>query len=76
MAPQKMRKYEHHGIVFSVVPGSKRERLLQDMFQAHDSAATRPSIVDAGEPDGKGFFFLSLGFLSGFVIGFGIGWLI
>ena len=76
MGPQKNREYEHHGITFKVIPGSARERLLLEMFQAHDGAARKPGIVDPGEADGSWLFPLSTGMVSGFMIGFGIGWLI
>ena len=69
----KNREYEHHGITFKVIPGSQREKLLLDMFQAHDRAASKPGIVD---PQGNGDWFMPLivGALSGLSIGVFIGW--
>ena len=74
MAAQKKRKYEHHGIVFSVVPGSKRERLLTDMFQAHDRAASNPRVVEPDADHSSWLFPLVVGAVSGTCAGILIGW--
>ena len=71
----KNREYEHHGIVFKTKPGSRREALLLDMFQAHDRAATKPGIIDPQDPDhGRWFLPLVVGLVAGMCAGILIGW--
>ena len=74
MAAVKNRQYEHHGIVFKVVPGSAREKLLLDMFQAHDRAASNPRVVVPDADHSSWLFPLVVGAVSGTCAGILIGW--
>ena len=51
-AKAKQRVHTHKGVDFIVVPGSRREQVLLDLFQSEDRLATKPQIVDlATDPE-------------------------
>ena len=45
-AKAKQRVHTHKGVDFIVVPGSRREQVLLDLFQSEDRLAVRAPIVD------------------------------
>lgn len=74
----KQRVHTHRGVDFICVPGSTRERVLLDLFQAEDRLSMQsvrmPDVADI--KGGTWFVPMVVGALSGFVVGFSVGWLV
>ena len=75
-AQAKQRVHTHKGVDFIVVPGSKRERVLLDLFQSEDRLAARP--VEFFDPPAADTpWLVPVGaLLIGFGVGVLAGWLI
>ena len=75
-AQAKQRVHTHRGVDFIVVPGSKRERVLLDLFQSEDRLASRPTLTDIEVPGGGWLIPLTVGAVSGACMGLLVGWVI
>ena len=75
-AQAKQRVHTHRGVDFIVVPGSKRERVLLDLFQSEDRLASRAPLTDIEVPGGGWLIPLMVGAVSGACMGLLVGWVI
>ena len=75
-AQAKQRVHTHRGVDFIVVPGSKRERVLLDLFQSEDRLASRPTLTGIEVPGGGWLIPLMVGAVSGACMGLLVGWII
>lgn len=77
-AKAKQRVHTHKGVDFIVVPGSRREQVLLDLFQSEDRLASPPRIEDDDREYTPGILVaaVGVGFCAGAAFAFLAGWIV